>query len=1110
METILHVMMNNISNKSVPTPEMVYGHCKEIILPLLTDSRVDLGLSYSLGLNPAVKAVSKTMLAHAIKEGDLNIVMNILSAPGLGLDANTVVTDSTTRWFEATSSSPLCLAVWHGHVDIVDALINRFGADVNKVCSRDVVGASYPYTIYLDEAYSSFGWRFCPPDRYRHSFPLENAFRRPRIDVEKRSIARLLLDAGAKICVQDLITVGLHGDMPLFRMIIARTVISRPWCFDWIKAGCLQRLATRLDFQEFMLFARFMGLSIPEIGSTSKYSGLTPAKWELVFYVPQRLPNVIDIYLRRGHLEAVEALMSLGIPFTENTMLAALETCDPSVIKFVLDRGVVLDCFSRHFRTTPLAETIRSHKHRWTREILQRLEQRVLYSDEQSYCACLAAAAESGDRILITKLLTEKRWLRNDVLGYALTKACEANHTDISIQLIESGAILQPLRCTGVFGFLPFKELLRVPRPVYQKPTTLCDHGSSQFIYDMEEFGEEEVPSLLGPVLQHRNAAIYWTLFDHGGVDTSRMAECLFRHGGVDTSRMTDDLHTEGILSRQDDRYVRLAMAWGDHAILQSLLSVGFDLTIFLEAAIESHNYDLAKPFIQQYQPPQKLDIGRVLKAAIRTRSPSIVRSVLVDGHDNLEHPDLARALKSSFKHDSEIFALLLERCCQNQGSDLVQILAYLLDSYKGNKAHYVLANMLIKIACDYNQLIASLVQQSFELAFKYEEGRTNLLFEDWKVDIIEELLAIGANARVTLRPSLWTWGSLTQSTPLLLAIESDNLRLVRMLILAGADVNATATATVRRTPLQLATETGSKSMIDLLIDFGADVHSPCATRGGATPLQIAAIGGNIGLMEFFLRLGARPRELGAKADGRTALEGAAEHGHFSAVTYLTSICSYDADECSSALGLAQSNSHQAVVDFLDSILEDLPPCEAQGEQQLTVDELMASMSLDLEFEEPDALAPVEQTSPSLEYHQHWSNRRVEEVDHTEAPSPEYFGDLGNTPAITNTETFPPIQPPTRETAAELRPFQLTDAQTHTPELPSGVGSISGMAANYEQQSDGFACHLCTGVFRRKDTFKRHLDTHDKKRFKCSRCPKDFCRNDRLNLHLREEHGVAA
>ncbi|KAH8684351.1 ankyrin repeat-containing domain protein [Tricladium varicosporioides] len=164
--------------------------------------------------------------------------------------------------------------------------------------------------------------------------------------------------------------------------------------------------------------------------------------------------------------------------------------------------------------------------------------------------------------------------------------------------------------------------------------------------------------------------------------------------------------------------------------------------------------------------------------------------------------------------------------------------------------------------------------------------------------------------------------------TALLLAINRNNLALVKVLIAAGADANPILRSGVRRTPLQLAVEIGRIDIVSVLLDNGADVNAPPFDRYGATALQFAAINGYIGIAQLLIQRGADINAPTAKIGGRTALEGAAEHGRIDLLQLLlvagAQIIGAGLAQYDRARELALENGHRAACRLLEKYSADM------------------------------------------------------------------------------------------------------------------------------------------------------------------------------------------
>lgn len=115
--------------------------------------------------------------------------------------------------------------------------------------------------------------------------------------------------------------------------------------------------------------------------------------------------------------------------------------------------------------------------------------------------------------------------------------------------------------------------------------------------------------------------------------------------------------------------------------------------------------------------------------------------------------------------------------------------------------------------------------------------------------------------------------------TPLQHAVDIGKKQIVELLLEEGADVNHPPAPCSGRSALQLATVQGNIELMEILMSAGADVNQKAAWDRGATALQFAAIKGYIGIARKLLDAGADINAARSRYYGRTALEGAAEHG---------------------------------------------------------------------------------------------------------------------------------------------------------------------------------------------------------------------------------------
>jgi len=161
-------------------------------------------------------------------------------------------------------------------------------------------------------------------------------------------------------------------------------------------------------------------------------------------------------------------------------------------------------------------------------------------------------------------------------------------------------------------------------------------------------------------------------------------------------------------------------------------------------------------------------------------------------------------------------------------------------------------------------------------------------------IERVHKLLAAGARVNEyypadTGPDDVWVANALP------LAAERGNIRMVQLLLEAGAVIDASAIDLngegdideLGTTALLSAIRKGKDELVNILINAGANVNARPQPFGGWTALQAAAKRGNIELVQFLLEAGA---ELNAPAHtdrGRTALQAAATEGHIEIVRLL-------------------------------------------------------------------------------------------------------------------------------------------------------------------------------------------------------------------------------
>jgi len=190
---------------------------------------------------------------------------------------------------------------------------------------------------------------------------------------------------------------------------------------------------------------------------------------------------------------------------------------------------------------------------------------------------------------------------------------------------------------------------------------------------------------------------------------------------------------------------------------------------------------------------------------------------------------------------------------------------------------------------------VAELVAARPELAAaRGDDGLSILLFARYRSNgpIVQALLAakpeldafeaaaLGETDRlrslIDADPGVAAARSVDGFTALHLAAFFAHLEATRLLLDAGAEVDAVSSNPMRVTPLHSAAAAGDVAICRLLVERGADVNA--VQRDSFRPIHAAAENGDETLVDLFLAAGAGP---GARLDdGRTAADLAAAKGH--------------------------------------------------------------------------------------------------------------------------------------------------------------------------------------------------------------------------------------
>jgi ankyrin repeat protein len=126
-----------------------------------------------------------------------------------------------------------------------------------------------------------------------------------------------------------------------------------------------------------------------------------------------------------------------------------------------------------------------------------------------------------------------------------------------------------------------------------------------------------------------------------------------------------------------------------------------------------------------------------------------------------------------------------------------------------------------------------------------------------------------------------------TVYTPLQAAVRSEKITMTRMLLTAGAQIDARPRGEHGHTALQISAMVGNERLIEILLRKGADIHAPAGVYGGRTALQASARHSDTRILAIMLREGADVNAPPARHQGRTALQIAVAAGSTEGVKML-------------------------------------------------------------------------------------------------------------------------------------------------------------------------------------------------------------------------------
>ncbi|KAK5151319.1 hypothetical protein LTS14_009489 [Recurvomyces mirabilis] len=854
LRLLIYALSNNYAGLRPHTPlNILHEYIKE---PMTIWLNQTLQPDFRMGSHLSMAPLAEGMFTCAVEAGDVDAVARLLSPTGPGLDVNVHFCNvDGVRYTAIERSAGL------QHLALTKLLL-KVGADVNKTLNGATLTSGRPRSGYWS-AWDTFYSRSSLPKLPKPCGALECAIRGYSKDSQLgHDLVLLLSEARALVGSETMFLMVDIGEDDILEIILSAGLA--PSYESWSYAGFFFQFAKRastplLDLVLHELVKNKVDLDVALVSEEGDNHAGTCCLWEEAGWPP----FWIDILARRGELDLVKLLFESGTSLTPNVLVAATIGRHPCLIAYVLQAGALSSTFSRHYRTTALAEAVRSQDEGIYQLMSRQPDVDVPNTDDQ-WCALLTAYAEVADDAMLTCLIRQRchgHANHSSMLGYALVMAARANNLPGAILLLEGGASTS-----------------------HQEISLAMNNADCKVNHAIDR-SQQLTLSPLVSALQCRNIALIEQLLDHGCPLTGSVCA---------------------------------AFAWGDIDMIKTLIASGLPHVL--------HDYEfkygiLNSALVQAVQTHPEcalltLQAGAILPRGIIRGIIGLADMLLVK--EFLEHGSVvidADALAFALKTSTEVFLIVLEAVSVRSPQDLGILGQHALD-IAAHKSQYDMAAILLgrgaaQVPYDWesdawDSWVGGTCGSALLTAISQRNSRM--------VEMLLRARPAAANETVGSHRG--------RRTPLLASLDTCDASMVRALIKYGADINFPATRGINRTPLQRATELGSYDLVFLLLRHGADVNALPAARKGATALQLAASGGSVGIAKLLLEHGAVMTAAGSVVDGRLALEGAAEHGRFDMVVFLLREGQHKVPQMRSAKEYAQEGGYSAVVELLEDAIE--------------------------------------------------------------------------------------------------------------------------------------------------------------------------------------------
>lgn len=605
----------------------------------------------------------------------------------------------------------------------------------------------------------------------------------------------------------------------------------------------------------------------------------------------------IDNLARNGRLEGVRMfLLKYQLRPTVNTLEQAIKNGNRQLVYCLIDMGADPLGRNEDIRASPYLEALQARDV----ELIQYLEDRgaiAALGNGQSFVLAWEAAIKAGYEETLQKMIRRMQLPKKDPWPLSLV-TISLNHRREDLASI--------LLSANEAGYIPFRAQFHVP-------------------------------------------------------SAGKVVDAAFRTGCPD---IIEALLKRGIEGADAISVINAAIKWGDSTLCEQMfhsvrappgthLKLHFDAQGALYKAVKSRNRQMVNLLLDHYGPPPPGISRSGLTAAAENRDHDMALHLLSRGADPNDSGALLAAVTEQtewhvpYSYDDDDVARF-KRMRSNRDKKcppyttfpvdmaMVKLLVtHFFKKYPRGVKTYGLSALLSAIRAGKMEIIDYLISNKIDISpaghivptVRGQEGILTTAIQSCcgnQLDILEKLLRAGVDPNCNFTTYTGFHNGMTglRETPLLQAISTRSIPMLKLLIEHGASINFPATRGITRTPLQKAAEVGDMDIVQFLLDCGADINSPPGFPVGGTAIQLAAMSGWAGIVDLLLRKGAHVNAPGARVQGRTALEAAAEHGRLDTIQVLINAGAGTGDggpeQVKRALKFASKNGHIGVCELLE------------------------------------------------------------------------------------------------------------------------------------------------------------------------------------------------